>query len=88
MQHSKKKKTKLVLAPMEFQQFRENHGKMCTQIIEYTEKTVYNFRQGLLPVTPRNISHGENDPGSLTLVEGHHKNLEITVAFLFGKSVS
>ena len=40
MQHSKKKKTKLVLAPMEFQQFRENHGKMCTQIIEYTEKTV------------------------------------------------
>ncbi len=33
------------------------------------------------------ISLGAHDPGSLTLVQDHHKILEIKVAFLFGKSV-
>ena len=28
------------LAAIGFQQFCENHGKICTQIIEYTEKTI------------------------------------------------
>ncbi len=32
--------TELALAPMGFQLFRESRGKMCTQIIEYPEKTV------------------------------------------------
>ncbi len=45
------------------------------------------FRRGLLPVTPRSISLAAHDPGSLTLVQGHHKNPEIKVVFLLGKSV-
>ena len=68
-----KKITKFALAAMEFQQFCENHGKMCTQIIEYTEELFDIFQRGLLPVTPRRISLGEDDPGSLTLGQGHHK---------------
>ncbi len=31
--------------------------------------------------SPRSISLGGHDPGSLTLVQGHHKNPEIKVSF-------
>ena len=38
-------------------------------------------------VSPRNISIGGHDPGSLTLVQADQKNLEVEVLFLLGKNV-
>ena len=72
---------------MGFQLLCENHGKMCSQIIGHT---VLHFRWGLLLVSPKSISHGGHDPGSLTLVPGRVtiKTSDIKVAFLFGKSVA
>ncbi len=56
-----------------FQLCCENHGKMCTQIIEDTEITFWYFWRGLFLVTPRSISLGGHDLGALPLVEGHHE---------------
>ena len=55
--------------------------------MKFGKKPFDIFGQGLLPVTPRSISLGGHDLGSLTLVQGHHKTLKIEVAFLLGKSV-
>ena len=41
-----KKIAEFALAAMGFQLFCENHGKMCTQIIEYTEITVWYLSTG------------------------------------------
>ncbi len=69
-----KKNMELALAAIGFQLFCESLGKMCTQITEYPEKTVWHFfRLGILPVTPRSISLGWHDLGSLTLIHGHHE---------------
>ena len=45
------------------------------------------FTMLLVPICHRSISLGGHDLGSLTLVQGHHKNPEIKVVFLLGKSV-
>ncbi len=45
--------TEFALAAMGFQLFRENHGKMCTQIIDYTEINVWYFSTGSFACYPQ-----------------------------------
>ena len=62
-------------------------GRCVLRLLSVLTKRFDIFRRGLLPVAQRSISLGANDPGSLTLVQGHHEKSGIKVAFLLGKSV-
>ncbi len=68
---------------MGFQLFCESRGKMCTQIIEFPENTVWHFQTEVFCLLL---------PGacpSVAMTWGHWplENLEIKNAFLLGKSV-